>query len=80
MLVRELTEEESWLDVAKSKLSAMGDRVLYGPKEDKLINWVKDHIHRKGTQWIYRNVDKKFPKRYIKTDVDKAIKIVLKGA
>ena len=56
------------------------DSVLHGPKEDKLVKWVKDHIRRKGTQWIYRNVDKKFPKRYIKTDVDQAIKIVLKGA
>jgi len=70
MLVHELLNEENWLSKA-------WDTVMHGPQNDELIKWVNDNIRRKGTQWIYRNVDKEFPKRYVKSDVDKAIQIVL---
>ena len=69
MRIDELLNEENWLSKA-------WNTVLHGT-EDKLIGWVEDNIRQKGTQWIYRNVDKKFPKRYVKSDVDKAIKQVL---
>jgi hypothetical protein len=70
MLVQELLREENWLSKA-------WDTFMHGPQNDELIKWVNDNIRRKGTQWIYRNVDQEFPKRYIKSDVDKAIQIVL---
>jgi len=70
MLIQELLREENWLSKA-------WDTVMHGPQNDELIKWVNDNIRRKGTQWIYRNVDKEFPKRYVKSDVDKAIQIVL---
>lgn len=70
MLIQELLREENWLSKA-------WDTVMHGPQNDELIKWVNDNIRRKGTQWIYRNVDNEFPKRYVKSDVDKAIKIVL---
>ena len=70
MLVKDLLQEENWLSKA-------WDTFMHGPQNDELIKWVNDNIRRKGTQWIYRNLDKEFPKRYVKSDVDKAIQIVL---
>lgn len=71
MRVYEVLSEENWLSKA-------WDTVMHGPQNDELITWVNKNIRRKGTQWIYRNVDKEFPKRYVKSDVDKAISIVMK--
>ena len=70
MLVKDLLQEENWLSKA-------WDTVMHGPQNDELIAWINHNVRRKGTQWIYRNVDKEFPKRYVKSDVDKAIQIVL---
>lgn len=69
-----LTEEEKgWLDTIKSGLGKMWTN---NPDEE-LYKWIGDNVHKKGTQWIYRNVDKQFPKRYVKTDIDKALKSIL---
>ena len=62
-------EKQSWLGKA-------WNTIKHG-SEDPLIPWIKDNIRSKGTQWIYRNVDKKFPKRYIRSDVKNAISQVL---
>ena len=62
-------EKQGWLGKA-------WNTVLHG-KEDPLIPWIKDNIRSKGTQWIYRNVDKQFPKRYVRSDVKSAIAQVL---
>ena len=72
MLVRDLLneEEQGWLSKA-------WNTIMHGPQNDELISWVNKNIRRKGTQWIYRNVNKEFPNRYVKSDVDKAINIVL---
>lgn len=71
MLLKDILTEKD-----KSWLGKVWDTMLHG-KEDPLIPWVKKHIRSKGTQWIYRNVDKEFPKRYVKSDVKKAIDQVL---
>ena len=70
MKIDELLKEENFLSKAL-------DTIWSGPKNDELINWIKDNIRQRGTQWIYRNVDKQFPKRYVRSDVDDALKIVL---
>jgi len=62
-------DKQGWLGKA-------WDTVLHGRK-DPLVPWVRKHIRSKGTQWIYRNVDKQFPKRYVKSDVKSAIGQVL---
>jgi hypothetical protein len=74
MRINEITTEAGFLDKVKGALSS----VL--PKDmDDLVTWVNKNIRRKGTQWIYRNVDKEFgAKHFTKSDVDKAIGIVMK--
>lgn len=75
MFIKELLteEEKGWLDTIKSGLGKMWTN---NPDEE-LYKWIGDNVHKKGTQWIYRNVDKQFPKRYVKTDIDKALKSIL---
>jgi len=44
-----------------------------------LVAWVNKNLRSKGTQWIYKNVGNEFgQKHFTKTDVDKAIGIVMK--
>jgi hypothetical protein len=74
MRINEITTEAGFLDKVKGALSS----VL--PKDmDDVVTWTNKNIRRKGTQWIYRNVDKEFgAKHFTKSDVDKAIGIVMK--
>lgn len=73
MLVRDLLKEEGWWDSIKGGLSKM---VSNNPDEE-LYQWINDNLRRRGTQWIYRNVDKQFPKRYVKSDIDKALNVIM---
>lgn len=75
MKIHEITEsEKGWFGRAI-------DYVMHGSKkEDPLLTWVKKNVRQKGTQWIYRNVNKEFPNRYVKSDVRNAIATVLGSA
>jgi len=66
--------EEGFLDDVKGALGSMMPADM-----DDLIAWVNKNLRRKGTQWIYRNVNKEFgSKHFTKYDVDQAINIVMK--
>lgn len=68
-------EEKGWWDSLKDVGSHM-----WGNNPDKeLFNWVKANLYKKGTQWIYNNVNKQFPKQhYTKSDVQEQIELVMK--
>ena len=69
-----LTEEEKdWWDSIKGGLS----RMWSNNPDAELHQWIADNVHKKGTQWIYRNVNKQFPNRYTREDIDNALKVIL---
>ena len=66
--------EEGFLDDVKGALGSMMPADM-----NDLVTWVNKNLRRKGTQWIYRNVNKEFgSKHFTKYDVDQAISIVMK--
>ena len=70
-----LTEEEKgWWDSIKGGLNKM----MSNNPDEELYKWIEENLHKRGTQWIYRNVNKQFPKRYVKSDIDNAIKVIMK--
>ena len=75
MKVNELLneEEKGWWDSFKGGLSSM----MSNNPDDKVEAWVKENLYKKGTQWIYRNVNKEFPNRYTRNDIDQIIKRVM---
>ena len=74
MRINDLLNEED-----KSWFGKTIDYIMHGSNNDELVSWVKDNLYKRGSQWIYRNVDKQFPKRYVRSDVDDAIKVVKKN-
>jgi len=65
---------ENFLDKVKGAFSSMMPADM-----NDLVAWVNKNLRRKGTQWIYKNVNKEFgSKHFTKYDVDKAINIVMK--
>ena len=74
MRVNEVTNEESFLDKVKGAISSVMPKDM-----NELVAWVNKNLRSKGTQWIYKNVGNEFgQKHFTKTDVDKAIGIVMK--
>jgi hypothetical protein len=74
MLIKELlNEEEGWWDTIKGGFS----KIMSNNPDEELYKWISDNLRRRGTQWIYRNVDKQFPKRYVKSDIDKALNVIM---
>jgi len=74
MLVKDLLkEEEGWWDSIKGGLS----KIMSNNPDEELYQWINDNLRQRGTQWIYRNVDKQFPKRYVKSDIDKALNVIM---
>lgn len=75
MLVKDLISEEenNWWDSIKGGLS----KIMSNNPDEELYKWINDNLRRRGTQWIYRNVDKQFPKRYVKSDIDKALNVIM---
>lgn len=74
MRVNEVTNEESFLDKVKGAISSVMPKDM-----NDLVAWVNKNLRSKGTQWIYKNVGNEFgQKHFTKTDVDKAIGIVMK--
>ena len=75
MLVKDLISEEeiNWWDSLKGGLS----KIMSNNPDEELYKWINDNVRRRGTQWIYRNVDKQFPKRYVKSDIDKALNVIM---
>jgi hypothetical protein len=75
MLVKDLISEEenNWWDSLKGGLS----KIMSNNPDEELYKWINDNLRRRGTQWIYRNVDKQFPKRYVKSDIDKALNVIM---
>jgi len=69
-----IEEEAGWWDSIKGGLSKM----MSNNPDEELYAWIEKNLNQKGTQWIYRNVDKQFPKRYVRSDIDNAIKVVMK--
>tara|TARA_B100001057_G_scaffold216019_1_gene216260 strand:+ start:4205 stop:4447 length:243 start_codon:yes stop_codon:yes gene_type:complete len=76
MKVKELLEDDSWLDIAKDKLSAFGDLVKYGPQDpmDDYRAFIKKNIRQYGSQKTYRMLKKTFPKA-APTDLQKAMRL-----
>ena len=74
MRVYEVLSEESFLDKVKGAISSVMPKDM-----NDLVAWVNKNLRSKGTQWIYKNVGNEFgQKHFTKTDVDKAIGIVMK--
>ena len=74
MLVKDIVTEESFLNKVKGALSSVMPKDM-----NDLVAWVNKNLRSKGTQWIYKNVGNEFgQKHFTKTDVDKAIGIVMK--
>ncbi len=74
MRVNEIITEEGFLDKVKGAFNSIMPKDM-----NDLVAWVNENLRKKGTQWIYRNVNKEFgAKHFTKTDVDKAISIVMK--
>ena len=71
---KQTNTNENFLDKVKGAFSSIMPADM-----DDLIAWVNKNLRRKGTQWIYNNVNKEFgSKHFTKYDVDKAIGIVMK--
>jgi len=66
-------EEKGWWDSFKGGLSSM----MSNNPDAKVEQWVKDNLWKRGSSWIYRNVNKEFPNRYTRTDIDQIIKRVM---
>ena len=74
MRVHEVLNEEGFLDKVKGAFNSIMPKDM-----NDLVEWVNKNLRRKGTQWIYRNVEKEFgAKHFTKSDVDKAIGIIMK--
>jgi hypothetical protein len=76
MLIKELlNEEEGWWDTIKGGFS----KIMSNNPDEELYKWVEKNLNRRGTSWIYRNVNTQFPKmHYTKSDVKKQIDLVLR--
>lgn len=76
MRIHELLEDDSWLDVAKDKLSSFGDFVMHGPQDpvEEYRAFIKDNLKRYGSQRTYKMLVKEFPKA-APTDLQKAMKL-----
>ena len=67
MRVNEIITEEGFLDKVKGAFSSMMPADM-----DDLVAWVNKNLRRKGTQWIYKNVNKEFgSKKYSATEPKK---------
>ena len=76
MKIKELLEDDSWLDIAKDKLSSIGNFIAHGP-EDAMNDYrafIKKNIRRYGSQKTYRLLKKTFPKA-APTDLQKAMRL-----
>ena len=68
-------EEKGWWDSIK----AIGSHMMGNNPDEELYKWIEKNLHRKGTSWIFRNVNTEFPKQhYTKSDVQHQINLVLK--
>lgn len=78
MKVKELLEDDSWLDVAKDKLSSIGNFIAHGPQDamKDYRSFIKKNINRYGSQKTYRLLKKTFPKA-APTDLKKAMRLEL---
>ena len=76
MKIQDLLEDDSWLDIAKDKLSSIGNFIAHGP-EDAMNDYrafIKKNIRRYGSQKTYRLLKKTFPKA-APTDLQKAMRL-----
>jgi len=66
-------EEKGWWNSFKSGLG----KIMNNNPDEELYQWINDNLQKKGTQWIYRNVNKQFPNRYVRSDIDKALNVIM---
>ena len=78
MKVKELLEDDNWLDIAKDKLSSIGNFIAHGPEDamNDYRSFIKKNINRYGSQKTYRLLKKTFPKA-APTDLQKAMRLEL---
>ena len=44
MKIQELLEDDSWLDIAKDKLSSIGKFIAYGPQDKMNDYYLESHL------------------------------------